>query len=118
MNLKRILRVLLRNGGWIKNLARHGLVGVGWISFLFDVKNLFALFLIHGAVAFFLLLFIWGFHGFLATVAAFIFIYIGGASVFMMQQLGKSVDDRERFIDWVWKDEKKDEQETDEESVS
>lgn len=67
----------------------------GWAFFIYDIKSIFLAFIIHLAIVFFLMLVVYFCFGFWATITAFIFMYLGGANIIMIQQIGKKNQDRQ-----------------------
>lgn len=67
----------------------------GWAFFLYDIKSLFLAFIIHLAIVFFLMLGVYFCFGFWTTIIAFTFMYLGGANIIMIQQMGKKNQDRQ-----------------------
>lgn len=83
----------------MKNVLKKVFGVFGWVFFIFDVKNLFLSFIIHLAIIFFLMIAVYSNLGFWGVVAAFAFMYLGGAQILMIQRLGDANRDREAFDD-------------------
>jgi len=103
----------------MKNILKKVFGVFSWIFFIYDVKTLFLSFTIHLVLIFFLMLGIHNYLGFWGVLSAFACMYLGGANILMIQQLGKSHKEKEEIENLIQStEENHEQQETNSESIS